>query len=127
MMAGQPLDIRNSDPLLHNVHGLPFTNREFNRAQPVKGQIDRFKLTLPEVPVMIKCEVHPWMRTWACVVDNPFYAVTDAAGKFEIKNLPTGKYKLGVWHEGLDTVDKTNEVAIELKSDKKLQVLMLKK
>ena len=127
IMPGQPLDIRNSDPFLHNVHALPFANTEFNRGQSVQGQVDRFKFKVPEVGLFIKCDIHPWMKTWACVVENPFYAVTDAAGKFEIKNLPPGKYTLGVWHEGLQTLDEKNEVAIEVKANHAVNFDMKKK
>lgn len=126
IMAGQPLEVRNSDPTLHNVHALPFANQEFNRAQ-LKGQVDRFKFTKPEIGVSIKCEVHPWMRTWACVVDHPYFAVTNAEGKFEIKNLPAGTYTLGVWHEGLKTKDGSNEVKVQVKGNQTAAFLMVKK
>ena len=32
--VGQPMDILNSDPTLHNVHALPMVNQEFNHTQP---------------------------------------------------------------------------------------------
>jgi hypothetical protein len=131
IMAGQPLDVRNSDPTLHNVHAIPFgANREFNRGQPVQGQVDRFKFSTQEVPIMVKCEIHPWMRTWACVVENPFYAVTDAAGKFEIKNLPPGAYTLGFWHEGLKMAKQVNgqdEMPIVVKANLAVEFLVVKK
>jgi hypothetical protein len=126
-MAGQPLDVRNSDPMLHNVHGIPFKNKEFNRAQSQQGQVDRFKFAEPEIGVVVKCEVHPWMRTYACVVDNPFYAVTDAQGNFEIKNLPPGTYTVGVWHERLQTKDEKNEAVVVVKESGKVEFLMKQK
>jgi len=124
---GQPLDIVNKDPLLHNVHGLPFGGGEFNRAQPVQGQVDRFTFKQPEVAVLVKCDVHPWMRAWACVVDNPFFAVTDDKGNFEIKDLPPGDYTLGVWHEGLNTLNGANEAKITVKANTTANFLMKKK
>lgn len=98
IMVGQTLNVRNSDDMLHNVHGLPFKNREFNFAQ-VKDQVNAVKFTQPEDKVMIKCDIHNWMRAYAGVMDHPFYGVTDAAGKFSLKGLPLGKYTLGVWQE----------------------------
>lgn len=98
LMAGQSLLMRNSDKLTHNVHGLPFSNKEWNIAQ-TPGQEDQRALANPEVMIRVKCEIHPWMGAWVGVLDHPFFAVTDAAGKFEIKGLPPGKYTVEVWHE----------------------------
>lgn len=114
--AGQLVNFRNTDPLLHNVHGLPFANKEFNFGQ-AQGAASGVKFTLPEIPVRVKCDVHPWMATFICVVDHPFFAVTDAAGRFEIKNLPPGAYTLGLWHEGVQTLDGKNEMEITVKSN----------
>ena len=44
------------------------------------------------------CDVHPWMFAWVTVVDNPYFAVTDKSGKFTIKNVPPGKYKIAALH-----------------------------
>jgi plastocyanin len=112
VMVGQTLNVRNSDNMLHNVHLLPFNNREENIAQPVKGQVNAVKFTASEVMVNIKCDVHGWMRTYAGVLEHPFYAVTDATGKFTIQGLPPGKYTLGVWQERC----KPAELEIEVKA-----------
>jgi len=117
IQAGQTLVIRNSDPTLHNVHGLPFNNKEFNFAQPVKGQENEVQFTNPEVMVKVKCDVHPFMSTWAGVVEHPFFAVTDDAGKFAIKGLPPGKYTLSCWQESWATrAEKGCEQEIEVKA-----------
>jgi len=108
-MVGQTVKFRNSDDFMHNVHGLPFANREFNFGQ-IKGSVDGVKFTNQEVPVKVTCNVHTFMTSYVGVVDHPFFAVTDAAGKFEIKNLPPGKYCLGVWHEKLTVPDQEIEV-----------------
>jgi hypothetical protein len=102
--VGQLVNFRNGDPMLHNVHGLPFTNKEFNFGQP-KGAVSGVRFPEAEVPVKVICNVHPWMGAFVCVVDHPFFAVTDAAGKFEIRNLPPGTYTIGLWHEGVQAAD----------------------
>jgi hypothetical protein len=99
IMAGQPLEIRNSDEVLHNVHSLPETNKPFNIAQPVKGMKTSKSFEKPEVPIRIKCDVHPWMACYAGVFDHPFHAVTGEDGSYEIGGLPPGDYVIETWHE----------------------------
>ncbi len=104
VMPNQPIEITNSDPTLHNIHALPKNSPQFNIAQPKQGMKMVKTFAKAELPVKIKCEVHNWMASYACVVDNPFYAVSDDKGNFEIKNLPAGEYELEAWHEKYGTV-----------------------
>jgi hypothetical protein len=110
LQVGQPLLIRNKDPLLHNVHALPFVNREFNFGQPTSGLEEVRRFTLPEVPVKVKCDVHPWMSAWLGVFDHPFFAVTDAGGVYELPELPAGRYTVEVWHEAYQSVSRDVDV-----------------
>src|SRR5208283_27768 len=103
IQAGQPLEIHNDDPLLHNIHALPKNSAQFNNAQPLKGMKMTKKFDKPEIMVKFKCEVHNWMNCYAGVTDNPFYAVSDDKGTFTIKGLPAGTYTLEAWHEKYGT------------------------
>jgi plastocyanin len=122
-MVGQTVNFRNSDKMLHNVHGIPFTNKEFNFGQ-TEGAVSGVKFTQAEVPAKVVCNVHTWMASFVCVVDHPYFAVTDVAGKFEIKGLPAGTYTLGVWHEGLKTLDGKNEIDIVVKANAAVEFVM---
>ena len=97
IMAGQPLAIGNDDRLMHNVK-----TPEFNQAFPF-GAKKTMKLGIPAVMATIKCDVHPWMRAYAGVMEHPYFAVTKADGAFEIKGLVPGEYTLAAWHEKLGT------------------------
>lgn len=111
IVVGQDLIIRNSDDLLHNIHALPFTNKEFNFGQPTKGLEEKKQFTAQEVMVKVKCDVHPWMSAWVGVVDHGFFAVTGADGKYAIPGgLSDGKYTVEVWHEGYKSVSSEVEV-----------------
>jgi plastocyanin len=103
VMVGQPLEIINSDPTLHNIHAIPKANQEFNTGQPIQGMKFNHTFTAKEVMVPFKCDVHGWMNAYAGVLDHPFFATTDASGKFEIKGLPPGDYTVEAWHEKLGT------------------------
>jgi hypothetical protein len=43
------------------------------------------------------------MKAYVRVDRHPFHAVSDAAGRFEIRDVPAGSYTLEVWHESLGT------------------------
>jgi len=112
IVVGQDLLIKNSDDLLHNIHALPFSNKEFNFGQPSKGLEEKKSFTTQEVMVKVKCDVHPWMSAWIGVLDNGFFAVSGADGKYAIPGgLPDGKYTVEVWHEGYKSV--TSEVEVK--------------
>jgi hypothetical protein len=110
VVTGQKLKIRNSDALLHNVHATPKVNKEFNFAQPTKGQVNERSFDAAEVLVRMKCDVHPWMFAYVGVVDHPYFAVTDKDGNFTIKNVPAGKYTVEAVHLKAAPTGKTAEV-----------------
>jgi len=98
-MAGQTVQIRNSDPTAHNVHGLPKRNTAFNISQPARGMTHTHVFNRPEIMVRIKCDIHNWMSAYCGVVAHPFFDTTDDTGAFEIARLPAGRYEIEVWHE----------------------------
>jgi len=111
VQVGQPVQVVNSDPTLHNVHAMPKVNQEFNMGQPVQGMKFDHTFTAREVMVPFKCDVHGWMSAHAAVLDHPFFAVTGADGRFELKGLPPGTYTLEAVHEKLGTQTLTVELA----------------
>ena len=113
MVAGQELLIKNSDATLHNIHSMPKVNKEFNFAMPkvVKEKKATFSKSEPD-PFYIKCDVHPWMKTWVLVSDHPYFAVTDAKGNFSIEGIPAGTYEVVCWQEKFGKRTLTAEVTI---------------
>ena len=103
IQVGQPLEIVNSDPTLHNIHAVAKSNREFNNGQPIQGMKTTHTFTAPEVMVPFKCDVHGWMNAYVGVLPHPFFAVTDASGTFSLKGLPAGTYTIEAWHEKMGT------------------------
>jgi len=103
VMAGQKLEIKNNDPVLHNIKVVPKKNRGFNISQPVKGMSTEKTFTTEEMGIPVQCNVHSWMHADLNVFSHPFFAVTGADGSFSIKGLPPGKYEIEAWHEKLGT------------------------
>jgi plastocyanin len=101
MRVGQPLEISNSDPTLHNIHALPKGNKEFNTGQPIQGMKTTHTFDAKEVMVPFKCDVHGWMNAYVGVLDHPYFATTGEDGSFELKTLPPGTYTIEAWHEKL--------------------------
>jgi len=99
VMANQNIKIVNGDPTNHNIHPLPKINQEWNESQPPKGEDKLKHFAREEVMIPVKCNVHPWMRSYIGVVNHPFFAVTGDDGTFTIKGLPPGTYTLEAWHE----------------------------
>ncbi len=111
VMAGQTVQIKNSDPTTHNIHPTPKDNREWNESQPPSSPNIEKNFAREEIMLPVKCNQHPWMKMYVNVVKNSFYAVTGKDGKYEIKGLPPGDYTLAFVHEKLGEQDQKVTVA----------------
>jgi carboxypeptidase family protein len=96
--VNQPLEIVNDDQTSHNIHPLPRLNREWNRSQPPGTPPISEKYDKAEF-ILVKCNVHPWMRGYFAVLKNSHFAVTGSDGGFKLPNLSPGKYTISAWHE----------------------------
>src|SRR5215831_11174568 len=117
MRAGQTLKVVNDDSTTHNIHPTPANNREWNKSQPPGLTIEE-TFARQEVSVPVKCNVHPWMKSYVAVVKSPYFAVSAKNGSFEIKDLPAGTYTIQAWHEKLGT--KSQQVTIGANESKKV-------
>ncbi|HZN61215.1 MAG TPA: carboxypeptidase regulatory-like domain-containing protein [Planctomycetota bacterium] len=99
VQVGQTLTIKNSDDTMHNIHATPGLNKEFNEGQGKAGMTSDKQFTVPEIGIKVKCDVHAWMGAVLHVVEHPYWSLTKADGKFEIKGLPAGKYTVEAWQE----------------------------
>ena len=123
VMAGQTVEIINSDNTTHNIHPAPKDNREWNESQPPKGAPLDKDFARQEVLIPVKCNQHPWMKMYIGVVKSPFFAVTSKDGKYELKGLPPGTYTIAAVHEKYGEVDQTVTVAAK---DSKTQDFTIK-
>ncbi len=99
VQAGQDLVIKNSDPVGHNSNIATVKNAPSNNLIPAGGEVTA-KFTSDEaVPAQVTCNIHPWMKGWIVVRNNPYAAVSKADGSFEIADLPAEEVELQFWHE----------------------------
>jgi plastocyanin len=113
VQTGQKITVKNSDPVLHNVHDAPAEgsgNKEFNQAQVPNGPDLTFSFDKPENFLKFQCDVHKWMFAWVSVFDHPYFAVSAKDGTFKIANVPPGKYKIQAAHRKAGMVTQDVEV-----------------
>ena len=109
VMIGQPLEIRNSDPTIHNVHAMTKNNKAFNLGQS-KDASDQKTFENEEVMIPVVCDVHGWMKSWIGVLHHPAFAVSDENGAFSFQ-APPGEYTVTAWHERFGT--RTEAITVE--------------
>ncbi len=109
LMVGQPFEVHNSDLWLHDIHPMLRNNPPWDKSQ-LPGSVYNASFENPEFAVVIGCMIHPWMRAYLFVFDQPYFAVTSGDGAFSLKNLPPGTYTIEAWHEGNQPLDQTVNV-----------------
>lgn len=98
LRVGQTLVIKNSDPIAHNTK-IDGTATQINPLIPA-GTSNEQSIDGPEtLPAQVSCSIHGWMHAWMVVRPNPYFAISDKNGNFEIKNLPAGEWEFQVWQE----------------------------
>lgn len=117
VQSGTPVVFPNEDQLYHSV---------FSKSPAKRFDLGRFRKGEEPAPVVFDapgavqlfCEVHEHMRANLLVVDTPWFAVTDAEGRFSIEGIAPGKHLVSVWLSPKQTV--TREV--ELSAGQTLEV-----
>lgn len=118
---GHAVEVINMDPVMHDIQGYETSPEAGNRVlfntplimnhqhrrgdlhamhnhAPGKSLVGPVYLNKGRRTFYMQCGFHAYMESWAMAVNNPYYAVTDAQGKFVIDGIPPGTYQLVVWH-----------------------------
>lgn len=101
LTVGQTLQLRNSDPILHDAHALlPSFDTLFNLGLPTWRRVRHTMQYTGRI--VVDCNVlHTWMRAYLIVTEHPYTAVTNNNGRFSLDQVPAGEYTLRLWHERL--------------------------
>jgi hypothetical protein len=106
-MDADPNDPKTVTGVLHNPHSYEVFGASnssiFNLPLPEKGQIVRKPVILRKKDSIFKleCDQHNFMQAFFLPVQNPYYAIVRNDGRFRIRNIPPGTYKVLAWHPTL--------------------------
>jgi hypothetical protein len=118
---GHAVEVVNMDPVMHDIQGYETSleagarvlfntplvmNHQHNRGDlhaihnhaPGKSLVGPIYLNKGRRTFYMQCGFHAYMESWAMAVNNPYYTLTDADGKFSLEQIPPGTYQLVVWH-----------------------------
>ena len=119
VQQGTTVDFKNDDNVAHNVFW-PSIGGDKKQTKNLgtwpKGEKRSFTFDKAGI-VPLLCNVHPDMMGYLIVSPTPYFAETDDAGNYKIKDVPDGSYKLVVWHEGAKNQSKPVTVASGAKAD----------
>jgi plastocyanin len=105
VLAGSTVDFLNSDDVLHNVFSPDKCADKFNLGSWPKGKTKSYTFKEAGCTATLLCNVHPEMEGYIVVLENPYFAVSAKDGRYDIKDVPAGKYTLKIWHERLKGKD----------------------
>lgn len=96
VQTGTMVEFPNRDPVKHHVYS-------FSPAKLFEIKLYAGKPAKPVVfdksgEVALGCNIHDWMEAYVLVVNSPYFAKTGANGKAIIANIPSGRYRLRLWH-----------------------------
>ena len=125
ILVGASVQFPNNDEVDHNIFSMSRT-KKFNLGSYKPGDSKAVLFDKPGI-VEVRCDVHAEMAAYILVMKNPYFAVTDKKGNFQIPDanylqqaglkdqadLATGKYFIKTWHEKL----KTQKEAITISED----------
>ncbi len=97
VQKGTTVEFPNSDPIFHNVFSLS-RKASFDLGRYPMGQSKSMQFDEPGL-VKVFCHIHSDMSGLVMVLDNPFFTMPDAEGRFEIDRVPPGTYRVVAWHE----------------------------
>ena len=111
----QPAKLVNEMRENTNIQVLPIKSSTLNFLIDLRPEGQTFTLfNEPEpFPARAISNIHPWMLAWFVALDHPFAAITDAGGRFEIRDLPPGEHHFTVWHERRGYLNKDLVILVE--------------
>ncbi len=100
---GDTVRFLNNDGIAHNVYSNDGEGYNLGLWKDGEERPWTFKNTGAYAQL---CNIHPEMLAYVFVGQNPYSAVVDAKGNFEIRNVPPGQWTLAVWNSHLNAPER---------------------
>ncbi len=105
IQTGTEVSFPNKDTVKHHVYS-------FSSAKVFDLPLYSGKASAPQMfnkagTVVLGCNIHDNMVAYVQVVDTPYFAKTDGAGKAIIEGISPGKYNVKAWSYKLPPLDQT--------------------
>jgi plastocyanin len=117
VVVGTTVRWPNEDDIFHNVFSMSDA-KEFDLGYYKKERVPEVRFDRAG-RVDVFCAIHTKMHCIILVVPNPFFAMADEKGRFVIKHVPAGTYKVRAWHERLPS--QTKEIAVPAEGEVKVE------
>src|SRR5262249_49476451 len=100
------VEFPNLDDQYHNIFSYsPVKRFDLGRYRPEERPIPSVTFDQPGL-VILRCDIHEHMRGLILVLNTPYFAMTDTAGRFRLDKLPAGRYTLKAWIDSRTTREK---------------------
>lgn len=101
--VGTRVEFPNLDPVYHNVFSFsPARRFDLGRYRADEAEVPAVVFDRPGL-VTVRCDIHEHMRAAILVLATPYFAVTDAAGRYRLEGVPPGRYRLKAWIDSRTT------------------------
>jgi len=113
VQQGTRVEFPNLDQTYHNIFSFsPAKRFDLGRYRSDEKPVPSVVFDKPGL-VTLRCDIHEHMRALILVVATPYFAVTDADGKYRIEGLPAGHFVAKAWIDSRTT----REAPIDVRAD----------
>jgi hypothetical protein len=98
LWTAQVLELSNADTVGHNTKIDGISGKSINPLLPPGAKLDEKFEVAERLPLIVGCNIHPWMRARLLIQDHPYFAKSGVDGTLEIKDIPPGEYEFRIYH-----------------------------
>jgi hypothetical protein len=104
--VGTAIEFPNQDPYFHDVFSI-YNGKPFDLGLYEGGAVRKLKFSEPGVSYIF-CNIHPAMSAVVVALSTPHFTTAAADGTFQLKHLPTGRYRVEIWYENASQAELTS-------------------